>query len=162
MISISVFDLVPESFKTLINQYNLLLTILIIIISFLVGYFLVKLINKKTSTLPESNLYRVGVLSMIALMAHNFPEGIATFMASYNDIGSGISLAIAIMMHNIPEGISISVPISYSTGSKKRGVMYSLISGVAEPIGAILSFILLKKYINNLTTNKINDVLDLK
>ncbi len=88
---------------------------------------------------------------MIALLLHNFPEGIATFMSSYKDITLGISLGIAIMMHNIPEGISISVPIYYSTGSKKRGVVYSLISGIAEPIGALLTYLLFKNYITDLT-----------
>ena len=119
---------------------------------FLVGKFLVTKINKKLALLQnKDNLYRVGLLSMIALMLHNFPEGIATFMASYNDLSAGISLGIAIMLHNIPEGISISVPIYYATGSKKRGVIYSLISGLAEPLGAILAFIVLKNYINDIT-----------
>ena len=88
---------------------------------------------------------------MFALLLHNFPEGIATFMSSYKDISLGISLGIAIMMHNIPEGISISVPIYYSTGSKRRGVVYSFISGIAEPIGALLTYLLLKNYITDLS-----------
>ena len=88
---------------------------------------------------------------MIALMIHNLPEGIATFMSSYKDISLGINLGIAIMMHNIPEGISISVPIYYSTGSKRRGVGYSLLSGITEPLGAILAYILLKEYINDVS-----------
>ena len=85
---------------------------------------------------------------MIALMIHNFPEGIATFMASYNGISTGISLGIAIMLHNIPEGISIAVPVYYATGSKKRGLFLTLVSGLAEPLGAFVSYILLKNYIN--------------
>lgn len=88
---------------------------------------------------------------MIALMLHNFPEGIATFMSAYNDLGNGISLAVAIMLHNIPEGISIAVPIYYATGSKRRGLLYSFISGIAEPLGALLAYVLLKNYINNIT-----------
>lgn len=88
---------------------------------------------------------------MIALMIHNFPEGIATFMASYNDISTGISLGIAIMLHNIPEGISIAVPVYYATGNKKRGLFLTLISGLAEPLGAFVSYILLKNYINDVT-----------
>lgn len=86
---------------------------------------------------------------MVALALHNFPEGIATFMASFNDLSSGISLGIAIMLHNIPEGISISVPIYYATGNKKRGVLYSFISGLAEPVGALLAYICLKNFIND-------------
>ena len=85
---------------------------------------------------------------MIALMVHNFPEGIATFMASYNDLSTGISLGIAIMLHNIPEGISIAVPVYYATNKRSRGLTLSLISGLAEPLGAILAYVLLKDYIN--------------
>ena len=139
-------------FITLSSRFGLLVGIIFTTVMFLVGKFLVTKINKKFALLQnKDNLYRVGLLSMIALMLHNFPEGIATFMASYNDLSAGISLGIAIMLHNIPEGISISVPIYYATGSKKRGVIYSLISGLAEPLGAILAFIVLKNYINDIT-----------
>ena len=152
MISLSIFELLPDSFITLSSRFGLLVGIIFTTVMFLVGKFLVTKINKKLALLHnKDNLYRVGLLSMIALMLHNFPEGIATFMASYNDLSAGISLGIAIMLHNIPEGISISVPIYYATGSKKRGVIYSLISGLAEPLGAILAFIVLKNYINDIT-----------
>ncbi len=152
MISLSIFELLPDSFITLSSRFGLLVGIIFTTVMFLVGKFLVTKINKKLALLHnKDNLYRVGLLSMIALMLHNFPEGIATFMASYNDLSAGISLGIAIMLHNIPEGISISVPIYYATGSKKRGVIYSLISGLAEPLGAILAFIVLKNYINDVT-----------
>ena len=152
MISLSIFELLPDSFITLSSRFGLLVGIIFTTVMFLVGKFLVTKINKKFALLQnKDNLYRVGLLSMIALMLHNFPEGIATFMASYNDLSAGISLGIAIMLHNIPEGISISVPIYYATGSKKRGVIYSLISGLAEPLGAILAFIVLKNYINDIT-----------
>lgn len=152
MISLSIFELLPDSFITLSSRFGLLVGIIFTTVMFLIGKFLVTKINKKLTLLQnKDNLYRVGLLSMIALMLHNFPEGIATFMASYNDLSAGISLGIAIMLHNIPEGISISVPIYYATGSKKRGVIYSLISGLAEPLGAILAFIVLKNYINDIT-----------
>ena len=88
---------------------------------------------------------------MIALMLHNFPEGIATFMTSYSDLSIGISLSLAIMMHNIPEGISIAVPLYYSTGKKGRSILYTFVSALAEPLGAIVAFLFLKKYINMLT-----------
>lgn len=152
MISLSIFELLPDSFITLSSRFGLLVGIIFTTVMFFIGKFLVTKINKKLTLLQnKDNLYRVGLLSMIALMLHNFPEGIATFMASYNDLSAGISLGIAIMLHNIPEGISISVPIYYATGSKKRGVIYSLISGLAEPLGAILAFIVLKNYINDVT-----------
>ena len=95
------------------------------------------------------SLQKLGIISMIILAIHNFPEGIATFMTSCKDINLGISLAIAIMMHNIPEGILIAVPLFYSSNKKGRSILYTLISGLAEPLGAILAYILLKDYINS-------------
>lgn len=88
---------------------------------------------------------------MVALMIHNLPEGILTFMTSYKDLSMGISLGIAIMLHNIPEGISISIPIYYSTGNKFKSLLYTLISGLSEPLGALLAYMLLKNFINDLT-----------
>lgn len=76
-------------------------------------------------------------------------EGIATFMTSYNDLSMGLSLGIAIALHNIPEGIGIAVPIYYATGKKSRGVLLSFISGLAEPLGAIMAYLILKNFIND-------------
>ncbi len=156
MLSISVIELIPGSSLVITREYGYILGFIIIIFTFVLGVILVNFINKKikkSSVSPASNknLYRVGILSMFALMMHNFPEGIATFMSAYKDINLGISLSIAIMMHNIPEGISIAVPIYYSTGSKRRGVMYSFISGLAEPLGAVLTFIIFRNYITDIT-----------
>lgn len=116
MLSISVFELIPESIMTLLNKMSFLLAFLSGLFMFVLGKILVSKITHKTHLLSGNSLYRVGVLSMIALMIHNFPEGIATFMASYNDISTGISLGIAIMLHNIPEGISIAVPVLLCNG----------------------------------------------
>ncbi len=156
MISISIIELIPGSLFQFIRYFGMHKGFIISIIAFLIGAISVDLLNKlikkyNKSTTSDKNLYRVGILSMVALLLHNFPEGIATFISSYKDIHLGISLGFAIMMHNIPEGISISVPIYYSTNSKKRGVVYSLISGIAEPIGALLTYLLFKDYITDLT-----------
>ena len=86
---------------------------------------------------------------MLALILHNFPEGIATFMSSYKDMSLGIKLAVAIAFHNIPEGISIAVPIYYATKSKKEALMKTFLSGIAEPIGAIIAYIFLSNYITD-------------
>ncbi len=154
MIGISIFELIPSSSFILVNAYGLYLGLFLTFIMILIGSISINLINKQIKKYDinnKNNLYRVGILSMFALMLHNFPEGIATFMSSYKDIYMGIQLSIAIMLHNIPEGISISVPIYYSTGDKKKGVKYSFISGLAEPLGAILTFLLLKQFINDVT-----------
>lgn len=154
MIMLSVIELIPNPSYQIIRYYGFK-GVIYSFIAGILGYLLVKVSNRLLKT-KQSNLYRVGVLSMIALMLHNFPEGIATFMASYQDINLGISLGIAIMMHNIPEGISIAVPIYYSTGKRGKALVQTLISGLAEPLGAILTYLLLRKYI---TTNLINLIL---
>lgn len=153
MICISITDLIPSPSRVVVSRYGLLLGSIILIGVFLLGMFIVNVVNKKIEEISNrsSNLYKVGILSMIALMLHNFPEGIATYMSAYQDINLGINLGFAIMMHNIPEGISIAVPIYYSTGSKKKALKNTFISGLAEPIGAIVAFIFLSKYINELS-----------
>ena len=105
------------------------------------------LINKQEQ---KQDLYKLGILNMIVLILHNLPEGIATFLSSYQSIDLGIKLSVAIMLHNIPEGISIAVPIYYATGSKMEAFKKAFLSGIAEPIGAILAFIFLKNYITDM------------
>ena len=152
MISLSVFELIPDSVIKLSNSYGFAQALILAIAVFVLGRIIVTKLNNKISRASKTNsLYRVGVLSMLALMLHNFPEGIATFMTAYNDLSMGISLGIAIMLHNIPEGISISVPIYYATGSRGRGLLYSFISGLAEPLGAVLAFVVLKRFISDNT-----------
>lgn len=92
-------------------------------------------------------LRHAGIFSAIALAIHNFPEGIATFMTSYTDIGAGIAIAVAVAIHNIPEGIAVSVPIYHATGSRKRAFWYSFFSGFAEPVGAIVAWLILLPFI---------------
>ncbi len=97
----------------------------------------------------KSKLLRIGVLSAFAIAVHNFPEGLATFIAALKDIKLGLPIAIAIAIHNIPEGIAISVPIYHSTGSKKKAFKYSFLSGLAEPVGAVIGFLVLMPFLNN-------------
>jgi len=91
----------------------------------------------------KSKLYRMGILSAFAIALHNFPEGLATFVAAMQDLSLGIPIAIAIAIHNIPEGIAISVPIYHATGSKRKAFKYSFLSGLAEPLGAMVGFFVL-------------------
>jgi zinc transporter, ZIP family len=85
-------------------------------------------------------LLRMGLFTALAIGIHNFPEGLATFLAALQDPSLGLAIAIAIALHNIPEGISVSVPIFYATGSRKKAFLYSALSGLAEPIGAIIAY----------------------
>lgn len=147
MILVSVFDLIPQSITYLYFQYKFN-GLTLFLISFLIGYFIIIILNKSNKS--RETLYKIGILSTISLMLHNFPEGITVFMSSYVSVKLGLKLFLAIMMHNIPEGISIAVPIYYSCYSKKKALLFTFISGMSEPLGALLSFIFLKNYINNL------------
>jgi ZIP family zinc transporter len=95
-------------------------------------------------------LHRMGIFTALAIAIHNFPEGLATFAATLSDPALGIAVAVAIAIHNIPEGIAVSVPIYYATRSRKKAFWYSFASGLAEPIGAVLGFILLRNLFSEL------------
>ena len=88
---------------------------------------------------------------MIGILLHNIPEGIATFIAGNSNVHLAISLTIAIALHNIPEGISIAVPIYYATGSRKKAFFYSFLTGLVEPIGAIIGYLIFGAILNEIT-----------
>ncbi len=94
----------------------------------------------------DEKLIRMGMFTALAIAIHNFPEGIATFSAALADPALGISTAVAIAIHNIPEGISVSVPIYYATGSRKKAFIYSFLSGISEPIGAAIGYLFLQAF----------------
>ena len=94
-------------------------------------------------------LLRMGMFSALAIGIHNFPEGLATFTAALKDPALGFSIAIAIAIHNVPEGIAVSVPIYYATGSRKKAFTFSFLSGLAEPVGALIGFTVLYRFFND-------------
>jgi ZIP family zinc transporter len=96
-----------------------------------------------------SSLARAGLLTAVALAVHNFPEGMATFMSALADVKLGVSIAVAIAIHNIPEGISVSVPIYYATGNRGKAFSYSFLSGLAEPVGALVGYAILRPLLND-------------
>jgi ZIP family zinc transporter len=93
------------------------------------------------------DLGRVGIVTALAVGIHNFPEGLATFGTALYDLKLGVLIAAAIAIHNIPEGISVSVPIFYSTNDRKKAFMYSLLSGIAEPVGALAGLVILAPFL---------------
>jgi ZIP family zinc transporter len=105
-------------------------------------------IDEPTSAHQSHHLMRTGVFTALAIGIHNFPEGLATFAAALSDIKLGIFIAIAIAIHNIPEGIAVSVPIYYATGNKNKAFLYSFLSGVSEPVGAVVGFVILMPFLN--------------
>ncbi|GAB6138566.1 zinc transporter ZupT [Halanaerobaculum tunisiense] len=108
-------------------------------------------LKQTTKSKEESQLMRMGAFSALAIAIHNFPEGLATFASALSDPKLGLSIAIAIAIHNIPEGISVSVPIYHATGNKKKAFLYSFLSGLAEPTGALLGFFVFRTFFNDLT-----------
>lgn len=95
-----------------------------------------------------AKLKRMGVFTALAIGIHNFPEGLATFTAALTDPSLGVAIAVAIAIHNIPEGIAVSVPIYYATGSRKKAFKLSFLSGLSEPIGAIVGYLLLMPFLS--------------
>jgi ZIP family zinc transporter len=91
----------------------------------------------------------MGFVTALAIAVHNFPEGLATFTAALHDPKLGIPIAIAIAIHNIPEGIAVAVPIFYATGSRIKAFRLSFLSGLSEPAGALLGYLLLHRFFND-------------
>lgn len=97
-----------------------------------------------------AKLHRMGLFTALAIAIHNFPEGLATFMAALQDPALGIAIAVAIAIHNIPEGIAVAVPIYYATGSRRKAFVYSFLSGLSEPVGAVIGYLILLPFMSDL------------
>ncbi len=100
----------------------------------------------RTSTTPtgeQHRLRRMGLFTALAIAIHNFPEGLATFLAALENPRTGVAIALAVALHNIPEGVSVSVPIFYATGSRGRAFVFSFLSGLAEPLGGLFAAVTL-------------------
>jgi len=101
----------------------------------------------------DKRLMKTGLLVSAGIAIHNFPEGIITLFGTIKDPHLGLVLLIAIALHNIPEGISVSTPIYYATKNRKKAFLWSLLSGISEPIGAIIGFFVLFPFINPFVLN---------
>ena len=154
MIYVSFMEMLPEAQINISNIYGDYQAASLLVGLFFLGMLLVYCIEKLFPSInnnkndvkeaPEKNkLFRTGVLVAIALAIHNFPEGVATFIGGVNDFSVGAMIAFAIALHNIPEGVAVAAPIYYSTGNKWKAFRYSLYSGIAEPIGALVAYLVL-------------------
>lgn len=151
MMGISFFELLPSGFKELGFTRASIAFIAGFIFIFLIDYLIPheyigqkEKINDKT----DRKLLRTGLFVALGIGIHNFPEGMATFYSTMVDVKLGISVAIAIAIHNIPEGIAVSAPVYKATGSRKKAFLWSFLSGVVEPIGAILTALILLPFLN--------------
>ena len=107
----------------------------------------------------KSGLHRVGLMSAIVIAIHNFPEGMVTFLTALTDASLAIPIAVAIAIHNVPEGISVAVPIYYSTGNRAKAFWASFTSGLAEPLGAGLAYLLLAPYLSPVLLSILNSII---
>lgn len=96
----------------------------------------------------RKTLLRTGLFTALAIALHNFPEGLATFVSALHDPNLGIAIAVAIAIHNIPEGIAVSVPVYFATHDRKKAFLYSFLSGLAEPVGAVIGFLVLMPFMS--------------
>lgn len=160
MIYVSMVEIFQKARVALAVPFGEKTGLLVTIIAFFGGMFLIALIDKlipsdenphevksveQMKSLPDakSRLMRTGLFTALAIGIHNFPEGLATFVSALQAPALAIPIVFAIAIHNIPEGIAVSVPIYYATGDKKKAFLYSFVSGLSEPVGALVGYLIL-------------------
>lgn len=150
---VMIFISFAELFKQGIENTNLLTATLAffggILLIYLIDVLIPHTYEEETSGNKRGKIKRTAILLVLGITIHNFPEGIAVMFSSISSIKLGILIAIAVAMHNIPEGIAVSMPIFYATKSRKKAFYYSFLSGIAEPIGAVLSLLFLSPFLND-------------
>lgn len=169
MIYVSLIEIFAKAKHALVNSLGDRTGYWMTVVAFFAGIAVIALIDKlipsyenphelknvKSEKMENGHdakkLLRMGLFSAMAIGIHNFPEGLATFMSALTDPTLGISIAIAIAIHNIPEGIAVSVPVYYATKSKKKSFWLSFSSGLAEPVGAVIGFLILHTILNDVT-----------
>lgn len=170
MIYVSFVELFTSSVQTLVEMHGKSEGTFYATLSFFGGIVLILLIDKlipryenphemhrveemsekaKIQLDVKPKLLRVGMVTALVLAIHNFPEGMVTFLAALKDVNIAIPIAIAIAIHNIPEGISVSVPVFYATGNRKKAFGFSFLSGLAEPVGAVIGYLVLAPFLDD-------------
>lgn len=159
MLYVSFMELMLKAVAVLGESYGTKLGATYAVVSFFGGIFLAAVIDRlipETPAICESQsdsggcgLMRTGIVTALALGIHNFPEGMATFVSALQSPVMAIPIVVAIAIHNIPEGIAVAIPIYFASGSKTKGFLYSFASGLAEPIGAIVGYLLLMPFVSD-------------
>lgn len=155
MIYVSFMELMQESVAQFSALYSEMTAKICMLLAFFLGIGCIALIDflvpedenphevHLESDTHRKGLKRTGMMLALAIGIHNFPEGLATFTSALTDMEIAIPIVFAIAIHNIPEGIAVSVPIYHATGNRKKAFFYSFLSGMAEPVGALIGFLFL-------------------
>ncbi len=165
MLYVSMMEMLPNAADYLLTGFSSVAAEWIMVAAFFGGVVLIAVIERVIPSpehkkpdivkgeLPIKNggnaLLKTGIFTALAIGIHNFPEGLATFVSSLSDPSMGVSIAVAIAIHNIPEGIAVSAPIYGATGSKKKALAVSFLSGLAEPVGALLGWLILMPFLSD-------------
>ena len=160
MVYVAFMEIMPESLESLTHIYGERIGTLFMILAFFAGigiincidFLIPKSINPHEAKgvedmdIKRKSIKRTGVIIAISIAIHNFPEGIATFTSALSSLEVALPITFAIAIHNIPEGIAVAVPIYHATGSKKKAFGYSALSGLSEPLGALVAYMFLVNY----------------
>ncbi|MBN2316028.1 MAG: zinc transporter ZupT [Sedimentisphaerales bacterium] len=168
MIYVSFVEIFPKAKDCLVVELGPRGGYWVTVLAFFIGIAVITIIDKLVPSFenpheihkaeemdkPEAaarfrKLYRMGLFTALAISIHNFPEGLATFVSALKDTKLGMAIAIAIAIHNIPEGVAVSIPIYYATGSRRKAFVYSFLSGLAEPVGAMVGYVILFSFFND-------------
>lgn len=164
MIYVSFIEIIPEAYHAMSQYYGVgKKADVMTVVFFFVGIAIIAIIDRlipstenpheihspeEVSNSPQKqSLGRVGIMTALAIAIHNFPEGMATFMSALEDPKLGVAIAFAIAIHNVPEGIAVAIPVFQSTGSKKKAITWAFLSGLAEPVGAIVCYLVLMPFL---------------
>lgn len=166
MLFISFVDIIPSAEGLLKANFPHIFKWLVfggfvagILVSVLIDYFLPDHVDTEELLNPDNpeayshahyKLKRAGFLTAVAICIHNFPEGMATFLTTTQNVTLGISVAFAIAIHNIPEGIAVALPIYHATGKKRYAMLYAALSGITEPIGALVGMLIFGLFVPNI------------
>lgn len=156
MLYVSFMEMMPEAKTSLAGLYGENPAAWLSVGIFFFGVVLAWLIDRfmpshhvHSDALEKKNkLKHLGLFTALALAVHNFPEGLATFMASMENVTLGVSIAVAVAVHNVPEGIAVALPVYHATGSKSKAFWYSTFSGLAEPLGAMLGYVIFRSILS--------------
>ncbi|MEG2772312.1 MAG: zinc transporter ZupT [Alistipes sp.] len=164
MMYVSFVELFQQSQIALVAEWGAKSGLLITVAAFFTGMLLIGIIDRMVPSAENPHeargvedmnrhpkhrkLMRMGMMTALAIAIHNFPEGIATFTTAVDNVSLGVAIAVAVAIHNIPEGIAVSIPIYFATGDRMKAFKLSLLSGLAEPVGAVLAWLILMPFMS--------------